>query len=412
MKAKYNTLLNIEKIREDFPILSKKIRGKTLVYLDNGATSQKPKIVIDRISKYYTEENSNVHRGNHYLSQLATTEMENARKKIAEYINAGSTEEVIFTKGTTESINLVAHSFGNSFISKDDEIIISEMEHHANIVPWQVLTSITGAVLKVVEINNDGTFNMESYKSLLSSKTKLVAVAHTSNVTGIVNPIEEIIRLAHELNIAVLIDGAQAVPHSPINVKELDCEFFVFSGHKMYAPMGVGVLYGKKDILEEMIPYQTGGEMIKEVSFERTSFNDLPFKFEAGTPMVAEILGLSTAIEYMENIGLKNISLYEYELLKYATEKIKEIPGVKIIGDVENKVGVLSFNINNIHPYDLGSILDQFGIAVRTGHHCAQPFMNKMNIQGTVRASFSFYNTYEEIDIFVEALKKAQLMLS
>ncbi len=404
--------LNIDKIRNDFPILSEKIRGKSLVYFDNGATSQKPKIVIDRMSDYYLHENSNVHRGVHYLSQIATDAMESSRERIRKYLNAESIEEVIFTKGTTEAINLVASSFGKAFINKGDEIVVTEMEHHANIVPWQMLCEEKSAVLRVVKIHDDGSLNMDSLAETLNEKTKLIAIAHISNVMGIINPIKEIIAMAHQKNIAVLIDGAQAVPHMTIDVQDLDCDFYIFSGHKMYAPMGIGILFGKKKYLDAMPPYQTGGEMIKKVSFEKTTFNDLPFKFEAGTPMVAEIIGLATAIDYMESIGIENIQQYENELLEYATEALLKLDGMRIIGTNTNKASVISFVLEGIHHYDAGSLLDQMGIAVRTGNHCAQPLMQCFGLSGTIRASFAFYNTKEEIDIMVKAIKKVQMMLS
>jgi len=404
--------LNIDKIRNDFPILSEKIRGKSLVYFDNGATSQKPKIVIDRMSDYYLHENSNVHRGVHYLSQIATDAMESSRERIRKYLNAESIEEVIFTKGTTEAINLVASSFGKAFINKGDEIVVTEMEHHANIVPWQMLCEEKSAVLRVVKIHDDGSLNMDSLAETLNEKTKLIAIAHISNVMGIINPIKEIIAMAHQKNIAVLIDGAQAVPHMTIDVQDLDCDFYIFSGHKMYAPMGIGILFGKKKYLDAMPPYQTGGEMIKKVSFEKTTFNDLPFKFEAGTPMVAEIIGLATAIDYMESIGIENIQQYENELLEYATEALLKLDGMRIIGTNTNKASVISFVLEDIHHYDAGSLLDQMGIAVRTGNHCAQPLMQCFGLSGTIRASFAFYNTKEEIDIMVKAIKKVQMMLS
>ena len=408
---KNNKQMNTTKIRQDFPILNKKVRGKSYVYFDNGATSQTPRSVIDRMSFYYENENANVHRGVHYLSQIATDAMETAREKIRKYINAPSIEEVIFTKGTTDAINLVAHSFGKAFIAEGDEIIVSEMEHHANIVPWQIMCEEIGAKLKVVAINDDGSLNIDSFKSLLNSKVKLIAIAHTSNVMGIINPIKDLIELAHNENIPVLIDGAQAVPHTKVDMQYLDCDFYVFSAHKMYGPMGVGILYGKKDYLEKMPPYQSGGEMIKDVSFEKTTFNDLPFKFEAGTPMVADILGFAEAIEYLESIGFENIQKYENQLLEYGTNELLKIEGLKIIGTNDNKASVISFVIEGIHHYDAGSLLDQMGIAVRTGNHCAQPLMKRMGIDGTIRASFSFYNTKEEIDTFVEAVKRVKEML-
>lgn len=402
---------DINKIRSDFPILKQKVRKKDLIYFDNGATSQKPEMVIERMNNYYRTENSNVHRGVHYLSQIATDAMESARETIRNFIKAKSISEIIFTKGTTEAINLVASSFGKAFINKGDEIIVSEMEHHANIVPWQMLCQEKGAVLKVARINDDGSLDLDYFKSLLSKKTKLVAVAHISNVMGVINPVREIVEAAHKMDIPVLLDGAQAVPHSAVDVQELDCDFYVFSGHKMYAPTGIGILYGKEKWLNEMPPYQTGGEMIKDVSFEKTTFNELPFKFEAGTPMVAEIVGLASAIDYMYSIGIDNIAEYEHKLLLYATEQLSKIEGLKIIGTNEHKAAVVSFVLEGIHHYDAGSILDQLGVAVRTGNHCAQPLMKRMGIGGTIRASFAFYNTKEEIDILVKSIEKAKSML-
>lgn len=402
---------DIDKIRNDFPILKLKVRNKDLVYFDNGATSQKPEMVIERMNNYYRTENSNVHRGVHYLSQIATQAMESAREKIRDFIKAESITEVIFTKGTTEAINLVASSFGKAFINKGDEIIVSEMEHHANIVPWQMLCEEKGALLKVARVNDDGSLDLDYFKNLINNNTKLVAIAHISNVMGVINPVKEIVETAHSHNVPVLIDGAQAIPHSVVNVQELDCDFYVFSGHKMYGPTGIGILYGKEKWLEKMPPYQTGGEMIKDVSFEGTTFNDLPFKFEAGTPMVAEIVGLASAIDYMYSVGIENIANYEHELLIYATEKLGKIDGLKIIGTTEHKAAVVSFVLEGIHHYDAGSILDQLGVAVRTGHHCAQPLMKRMGIGGTVRASFAFYNTKEEIDVLVKSIEKVKSML-
>ena len=403
--------IDIDKIRKDFPILSQKVRGKQLVYFDNGATSQKPQQVIDAMSDYYQRYNSNVHRGVHFLSQIATDAMEASRENIRKYLNADSIAEVIFTKGTTEAINLVASSFSKVFINEGDEVIVSEMEHHANIVPWQIMCKERGAVLKVAKINDDGSLDLNYLKSLVNERTKLIAITYISNVMGVINPVAEIIEFAHSKGVKVLIDGAQATPHTVVDVQELDADFFVFSGHKMYGPTGIGVLYGKKELLEQMPPYQYGGEMIDQVSFEETTFNELPFKFEAGTPMIAEIIGLSVAIDYMQEIGIQNIADYEHELLEYANSRIASIEGVKIIGTSANKASVISFIVEGVHHYDLGSLLDQFGVAVRTGNHCAQPLMTRMGINGTVRASFAFYNTKQEIDIFVEALIKTLNML-
>jgi len=403
--------IDIDKVRADFPILAQKVRGKDLVYFDNGATSQKPQQVIDAMSNYYQKYNSNVHRGVHYLSQVATDAMESARDNIRKYLNAESIKEVIFTKGTTESINLVASSFSKVFIEKGDEIIVSEMEHHANIVPWQMICNERGAVLKVAKIKADGSLDIDYLKSLVNNRIKLIAIAHISNVMGVINPIKEIISFAHSKGVKVLVDGAQATPHSLIDVQDLDADFYVFSGHKMYGPTGIGILYGKKELLEQMPPYQFGGEMIDKVSFEETTFNELPFKFEAGTPMIAEIIGLSAAIDYMQNVGIQNIADYEHELLEYANSKFKEIEGIRIIGTSANKASVISFVVEGVHHYDIGSLLDQFGIAVRTGNHCAQPLMKCMGISGTIRASFAFYNTKQEIDSFVVALNKTLNML-
>ncbi len=403
--------IDIDKIRRDFPILSQKVRGKQLVYFDNGATSQTPQQVIDAMSDYYQRYNSNVHRGVHYLSQIATDAMEASRENIRKYLNADSIAEVIFTKGTTEAINLVVNSFSKVFINEGDEVIVSEMEHHANIVPWQMMCKERGAVLKVAKINDDGSLDLNYLKSLVNERTKLIAITYISNVMGVINPVAEIIEFAHSKGVKVLIDGAQATPHTLVDVQELDTDFFVFSGHKMYGPTGIGVLYGKQELLEQMPPYQYGGEMIDQVSFEETTFNELPFKFEAGTPMIAEIIGLSVAIDYMQEIGIQNIADYEHELLEYANSKIVSIEGVKIIGTSVNKASVISFIVEGVHHYDLGSLLDQFGVAVRTGNHCAQPLMTRMGINGTVRASFAFYNTKQEIDIFVEALNKTLNML-
>lgn len=398
------------KIREDFPTLHQMVNKRPLVYFDNGATTQKPKQVIERVNQYYQLENSNIHRGVHHLSQMATNAFENARKTVQNFLNAQHSHEIIFTKGTTESINLVAHSFLKAFLKEGDEIIISAMEHHANIVPWQIACETYKAALKVIPINDAGELDMNSYRNLLSEKTKLVAVAHISNVLGTINPVKEIIQLAHEKNIPVLLDGAQAVSHTKVDVQELDCDFYVFSGHKLFAPMGVGVLYGKEKFLNQMPPYQSGGEMIKEVDFEGTTFNELPFKFEAGTPDVAGFLGLETAINYIQNIGIENIADYEHELLMYATEQLLTIEGLKIIGTAKEKASVISFVLDGIHFFDAGTILDKLGIAIRTGHHCAQPLMKRFGIPGTMRASFSFYNTKEEIDTLVKGIKQVQMM--
>ena len=404
-------MLDITKIRADFPILNQKVNGKPLVYFDNGATSQKPQVVIDAISKYYKEINANIHRGVHTLSQLATDAYEESRNKIQQHINAQFAHEVIFTSGTTQSINTIANGFA-AIVKAGDEILVSAMEHHSNIVPWQMLCEKTGATLKVIPMNENGELIQSEYDKLLSEKTKLVAVNHISNALGTINPVKEMIAKAHRVGAAILIDGAQAVPHLKPDVQDLDCDFYVFSGHKMCAPTGVGVLYGKEKWLNKLPPYQGGGEMIATVTFEKTTYADLPHKFEAGTPNIEGGIVLGTAIDYLNAIGFENIAQYENELLHYATAKLLEIDGLKIYGTAKEKASVISFNINGIHPYDIGTIIDKLGIAVRTGHHCTQPIMDFYEIPGTVRASFAFYNTKEEIDIFVEAIKKAQTMLS
>lgn len=404
-------MIDIQKIRADFPILNQQVNGKPLVYLDNGATAQKPQVVIDAISKYYSEINSNIHRGVHTLSQLATDAYEASRNTIQKHINAKHNHEVIFTSGTTFGINLVANGFA-TLLKKGDEVMVSNLEHHSNIVPWQFLCEKTGAKLVVIPMNEKGELVMAEFERLLSSKTKIVAVNHISNALGTINPIEEIIEKAHSLGAAVLIDGAQATPHLKPDVQALDCDFYVFSGHKVCGPTGVGILYGKEEWLRKLPPYQGGGEMIAEVTFEKTTYADLPHKFEAGTPNIAGGIVLGTAIDYMNSIGFDNIAAYEQELLDYATEKLLQIEGLRIYGKGEKKASVISFNIEGIHPYDIGTIVDKLGIAVRTGHHCAQPIMQFFNIPGTIRASFAFYNTKEEIDIFVEAVKKAQMMLT
>ena len=402
---------NIDLIRKDFPILDAKVNGHNLIYLDNAATSQTPNCVIDSISDYYKNLNSNIHRGVHFLSQKATEKYENTRKKFKEHLNANSTKEIIFTSGTTHSINLVANGFTNS-LKKGDEIIVSQLEHHSNIVPWQMLCEKTGAVMKVIPMNNLGELDLNAYEKLVSNKTKVVFVNHVSNALGTVNPIEQIIEKAHQYDAKVLIDGAQAVPHFHVDVKKLDVDFYVCSAHKICGPTGVGILYGKQEILEELPPYQGGGEMIDEVTFEKTTYADLPNKFEPGTPNIAGVIASGVALDYINDIGLDNIKKYEDELLAYATEKLKEINGVKIYGESENKTSVISFNIGDIHPYDIGSVIDNLGVAVRTGHHCAQPIMDYFKIPGTIRVSFCFYNNFEEIDILIDSLKKAVRMLS
>ncbi|OFY84656.1 MAG: cysteine sulfinate desulfinase [Bacteroidetes bacterium RIFCSPLOWO2_12_FULL_35_15] len=410
-KTILKTSIDLKKIRADFPILSRKVNGKSLVYFDNGATAQKPQQVIDAIDRYYKEQNANIHRGVHTLSQEITIAYENSRSTIQKHLNAAYSHEIIFTSGTTESINLVATSFGKKFISQGDEIIISEMEHHSNILPWQVVCEEKGAILKVIPINDSGELLMDEYKKLLSDRTKIVAVTHISNTLGTINPVKEIIELAHAKNIPVLIDGAQAVPHTSVDVQALDCDFYVFSGHKLFGPTGVGILYGKEKWLNELPPYQVGGGTIKTVTFEKTEYADLPLKFEAGTPHIEGGIGLAVAIDYINEIGLSKIAAYEHELLLYATEALQKIEGLRIIGTAKNKASVISFVVDGLHPFDIGTILDQLGIAVRTGHHCTQPLMQCYEIQGTVRASFAFYNTIEEIDEFIIGLNRAIKML-
>ncbi|MCU4187972.1 cysteine desulfurase [Flavobacterium sp. HXWNR29] len=404
-------MFDVQKVRADFPILSQKVNGKPLVYFDNGATSQKPQVVIDAISKYYSEINANIHRGVHTLSQLATDAYEVSRNTIQNHLNAKHNHEIIFTSGTTFGINLVANGF-SSLLKAGDEVMVSALEHHSNIVPWQFLCEKTGAKLVVIPMNEKGELIISEFDKLLIEKTKIVTVNHISNALGTVNPIEYIIKKAHDVGAAVLIDGAQATPHLRPDVQALDCDFYVFSGHKVCGPTGVGILYGKEEWLRKLPPYQGGGEMIAEVTFEKTTYADLPHKFEAGTPNIEGGIVLGTAIDYMNSIGFDNIAPYEQELLDYGTKRLQEIEGLTIYGTGENKASVISFNIEGIHPYDIGTIIDKLGIAVRTGHHCAQPIMNFFNIPGTIRASFAFYNTKEEIDIFVEAVKKAQMMLS
>ncbi len=404
--------LDIRKIREDFPILEKEIYKRPLIYFDNAATTQKPKAVLDKINYAYSHMNANIHRGVHYLSQKATDAHEQARSDIANYINAESSDEVIFTRGTTEAINLVAFVLGEYNCEAGDEVVISAMEHHSNIVPWQMLCERKGMKLRVAPINENGEIIRDEYKKLLNDKTKIVSIAHVSNVLGTINPIDKLIKDAHKKNIPVLIDGAQALPHIKVDVQDLNADFYVFSGHKVYAPTGIGVLYGKKELLEKLPPYQGGGEMIKSVSFEKTTYNELPFKYEAGTPDYIGSTALAEALKYIDTIGINKIADYEEELTHYATERLKEIENIRFIGTSEHKSAVISFLVGDIHPYDIGMLLDKFGIAVRTGHHCAQPLMDLLKITGTVRISFSFYNTKEEIDQFIIALKQVVAMLS
>ncbi len=405
-------MFEIDKIRNKFPILSQKVNGKDLIYLDNGATTQKPKQVIEIIDNMYSEYNSNIHRGVHYLSNKSTEFYEQARETIRKFINATSTQEIIFTKGTTEAINLVAFSFGEKFIHENDEIIVAETEHHSNIVPWQMLCKRKNAVLKVIPVDENGELQLDEYKKLLNKNTKLVAVAHVTNSVGIINPIQKIIDEAHKTGAKVLIDGAQAIQHKKVDVQEFDCDFYAFSGHKMYAENGIGVLYGKKELLEEMPPYQGGGDMIKSVSFKHTEYADLPLKFEAGTSSYVAAISLGEAINFINSVGIENIEKYETDLLKYAEEKLSSINGLTIFGKSEHKTSAISFLLNGIHHYDTGMILDKLGIAVRTGTHCAEPTMKHFGITGTVRASFAVYNTKEEVDKLREGILKAQKMLS
>lgn len=401
----------LKEIRNDFPILSREVNGKPLVYLDNGATTQKPQIVIDAISKYYDNENSNIHRGVHLLSQEATTAYEEARVKIQQFINAKHSHEVIFTSGTTGSINLISSSFGKKHIQKGDEIIITAMEHHSNIVPWQMLCEEKKAILKVIPINKKGELIVEEFKKLITEKTKLVSFTHTSNSLGTINPTEEIIKIAHANNALVLVDGAQAIGHDRVDVQKLDADFFVFSGHKLFGPTGTGILFGKEELLNDLPPYQGGGDMIKTVTFEKTTYNELPHKFEAGTPNIAGGIGIGAAIDYVNSIGFEFIKKQEKELLHYATQELRKINGLKIIGEAEHKTSVISFVVDGVHPFDIGVILDKLGIAIRTGHHCTQPLMDFFEIPGTARASFSFYNTKEEVDILISGLNRALGML-
>ena len=404
-------MLDIESIRKDFPILAREVHGKPLVYFDNGATTQKPQCVLDRIMRSYTLENSNIHRGVHYLSGVATEAHEAARQRVADFISARSKDEILFTRGTTESINLVARTLADQICHEGDEILISTMEHHSNIVPWQMACERTGAVLRIVPINEHGELIIDEFKALLNNRTKIVSIAHVSNVLGTVNPIADIIRLAHEVGAKVLIDGAQAIAHIPVNVVDLDADFYAFSGHKVYAPNGIGVLYGKREILDAMPPFMGGGEMIETVRFDKTTYNKLPYKYEAGTPDYIGSCALATALDYISAIGMKEIADYEHELLAYATEKIKNIDGVRIIGEAREKSGVLSFIVDGVHPYDIGMMLDKLGIAIRTGHHCAEPLIDHYGIPGTARASFAFYNTKAEIDYFISSLKRVLMIL-
>jgi len=399
-------LFDVERVRGDFPILSQKVRGKPLAYLDNAATSQKPRAVIDAMKRYYESVNSNVHRGVHYLSDRATMEFEEARAKIQRFISARYLHEVIFVRGTTEGINLVAQSYGRKNVGEGDEVLISGMEHHSNIVPWQILCGEKRAHLRVIPISDSGEILLEEYERLLSKKTKLVSLGHVSNALGTINPVKNMIAMAHDRGIPVLIDGAQAVPHMNVNVQDLNADFYVFSGHKMFGPTGIGIVYGKTELLESMPPYQGGGDMIKSVTFEKTVYNDLPYKFEAGTPNIEGAIGIGAAVDYLNGFDWNSLSAYEHDLLTYATDAISPITKLKIVGTAPDKAGVISFVMEGVHPHDIGTILDQEGIAIRTGHHCAQPVMQRFGVPATARASFAFYNTKSEVDTFVKALYK------
>ncbi|MBM6889116.1 cysteine desulfurase [Bacteroides caecigallinarum] len=403
-------MYDIQKIREDFPILSRTVYGKPLIYLDNGATTQKPKCVVDAIVDEYYSVNANVHRGVHFLSQQATNLHEASRETVRKFINARSTSEIIFTRGTTESINLVASSFTDAFMKEGDEVIVSVMEHHSNIVSWQIQALRKGIVLKVIPMNDRGELLIDEYEKLFTPRTKLVSVAHVSNVLGTINPVKQIAAIAHAHNVPVLIDGAQGIPHMKVDVQDIDADFYVFSAHKIYGPTGIGVLYGKEDFLDKMPPYQGGGEMIKNVSFEGTTFNELPFKFEAGTPDYVGSTAMAKALDYVSAIGMDNIAAHEHELTTYAMQRMKEIPGMRIFGEAEHKGGVISFLVCDIHHFDMGTLLDRLGIAVRTGHHCAEPLMHRLGIEGTVRASFGMYNTKEEIDALIAGIERVSKM--
>lgn len=404
-QVKSLTMEEVMRLRADFPVLSQTVYGKPLIYLDNAATTQKPQVVIDRIANYYAHENGTVRRGVYRLSEQSTQAFDETRRKVAQLINAGSPSEIIFTRGTTEAINLVASTFGRTFVGEGDEIIISAIEHHANIVPWQQVCLEKGAILKVIPVNDAGELDLDAYDAMLSERTKLVALVHISNALGTINPIKAMIDRAHEFDVPVLIDGAQSTPHMTVDVQALDCDFFAFSGHKLYGPTGVGVLYGKMRHLEAMPPYQFGGDMIHSVSFEKTTFAKPPGKFEAGTPAIAEVIALGTTIDYLQAIGLDRIGAYENELLEYATKHMLEIPGVRLIGTAKEKAGILSFTLKDAHPHDIGTILDREGVAIRAGHHCAQPIMERFGVSATARASFSFYNTREDIDALLAAVQ-------
>jgi len=410
VRPDWSTRFDVDEVRRDFPILREKVYGKPLVYLDNAATSQKPQLVIDTLEKYYRLENANIHRGIHFLSERATQAYEDARAKVARFINAADGREIIFVRGTTEGINLVAQSYGRKLIGEEDEIILSAMEHHSNIVPWQILCEQVGARLRIIPMNDEGELLIDEYERLLSDRTKLVAVTHLSNALGTINPVKQIIQIAHRRGVPVLVDGAQAAPHLKVDVRDLDCDFYAFSGHKLYGPTGVGVLYGRASLLDAMPPYQGGGDMIRSVTFEKTLYNVLPYKFEAGTPNIAGGIGLGAAIDYLSQVGLELVTAYERELLDYATEAVSTISGVRIIGTAREKSGVLSFVLDGVHAHDVGTILDQEGIAIRTGHHCAMPVMQRFGVPATARASLAFYNTRAEVDALVGATHKARRM--
>ena len=409
--ASSNAELDVQAIRAEFPILGLTVRGKPLVYLDNAATSQKPRFVLDAITRYYEEENANIHRGVHYLSERATTDYENVRARAQRFLNAAKSSEIIFVRGTTEGINLVAQTYGRTQVGPGDEVLITAMEHHSNIVPWQMLCAEKGAKLRVAPINDRGELRVDEFENLLGPRTKIAAFTHVSNALGSVNPVRRLTQMAHRRHIPVLIDGAQAVPHMAVDVQAIDCDFYAFSGHKVYGPTGIGVLYGKAALLEAMPPYQGGGDMISSVTFEKTTYNKLPYKFEAGTPDIAGVIGLGAALDYVTDVGMAAIAAYEHELLEYATEKISAIPGVRLIGTAAERTGVLSFVLNDIHPHDVGTILDQEGIAIRTGHHCSQPVMDRFGIPATARASLAIYNTREDIDALANGIQRVREVL-
>ncbi len=404
--------LDVARIREDFPILRQRIRGKPLVYLDNAATSQKPQVVIDAVSRFYSAENANIHRGVHYLSERATISYDEARDKVARFLNAYSSREIIFTRGTTEGINLVAQTYGRSHLKSGDDIVITAMEHHSNIVPWQLVCEQTGATLRAAPINDEGELDLDAFERLLGDRTRLVAVVHLSNALGTINPIKRLVALAHSRGIPVLVDGAQAAPHLRVDVQDLDCDFFAFSGHKVFGPTGVGVLYGRESLLEHMPPYQGGGDMIATVTLQRSTWAPLPAKFEAGTPMIAQVMGLGAALDYVNHVGLDAITAWERDLLRYATERVSQIEGIRLIGTAREKASVLGFVLEGVHPHDIGTVLDDAGVAIRAGHHCAQPVMERFGVPATARASFAFYNTREEIDALVDGIMTVKKMFA